>query len=177
LTELDISEKRREFRNVKFSVAIVAILLVGSLGLTSPVVFTSVTPEQVVQTQTGVGFSMSPCTVAAGHSAHGQFELSSGVEVGITWSADAILLVYIFNSSEWNMLINGATFQQAHYIANQSGQDGSLGFTVAFPDTYTVLVYNPNVGTPSGTGVRSANLYELTGTEATQNVVTVYSTR
>jgi len=145
---------------------------------TSTVVYTttSTTLVPVVQqtTATAPVFGIPQTTLQANYYTSSSAQLSTGTDVGVSWSSDDTVDVYIFSSSQFRLYEQSGT--TSPNIASQTAlSSGTIGFHVSFSDTYTLVLHNPHTGF-FGLGAHNIGV-AASGTETYPTTTTTYITQ
>lgn len=176
------------------SAAIVVVIIVGGFVVSVPVTtlvpvqvllphtvtVTYTTSSQTVVPVTGQGtgtssvFYIGQTTLQPNYYTDAYASLTTGSDVGISYSADDTVDVYVFSSSEYSQYVSSGT--TSPNIAEQTGvTSGTVGFHVNFADTYYLVLHNPHTGF---LGIGGHNIgVSASGTDTYPTTTTTYITQ
>ena len=132
---------------------------------------TAVIPVTVQTRATSSVFGIGQTVVGPNHYKSASEFLTTGSFVGISYSADDTVDVYVFSSGQFSQYAaSRTTFPN---VAEQTGaSSGTVWFNVAFADTYYLVLHNPHTGTGGFEITVSAS-----GTDNYPTTTTTYTTQ
>jgi len=151
------------------------VLIVQTTTVASTVTYTTAVPIQQSNTQTKQVYNLASTTIPANQYVYQSAQLTTGMDVQVTWSAANTLNLYVFSSTQYAAYASSGT--TSPNIANmQSSQSGSLSFHVSGSDTYYFVIFNPHNGL-FGIGSQPVGLFSATGTATFQGTTTTLVTQ
>ena len=151
------------------------VLVVNTTSVASTITSTTAVPIQQATTQTQQVYNIAAYTIPANQYVYTNSQLTTGMDVQVSWSAADTVDVYVFSSTQYAAYSNSGT-TTPNIASAPTAQSGSLSFHVSATDTYYLVIFNPHNGF-FGLGSHSVGLYSASGTATYQGTTTTYVTQ
>lgn len=156
------------------TVAAVPVVVVTTSTTTYTTSSNTAVPVTQQTTATAPVFVIGQTTLQPNYYQDSSAQLSTGTDVGVSYSSDDTVDVYVFSSSQFTQYQTSGTTDPN--VASQTGlTSGTLGFHVSFSDTYYLVLHNPHNGF---LGIGGHNIgVSASGTETFPTTSTTYITQ